>query len=78
MPDLAKEFKVEVGFLYEGQKAPPLATKTQKYPIDTPLENRVKTINNGSECSVPFLSTADLFPTRRTILEHEANVILGA
>ena len=31
-----------------------------------------KAINSGSACSVLFLSTTDLFPARRKILEHES------
>ena len=33
--------------------------------------DKVKAINNGSACSVLFLSTTGLFPARRKILEHE-------
>ena len=47
-------------------------------PLDAVLERHCteanasdKAINNGSACSVLFLSTTGLFPARRKILEHE-------
>ena len=39
--------------------------------IEVICGNRLNAINNGSACSILFLSTTGLFPARRKILGHE-------
>ena len=48
MPNLVKVFRVEVSFLYEGQKATPRATGTQNYPA----EDRVKSVSITKEVRI--------------------------